>query len=348
MKPIIIILMLFPFFVNAQVKTKVTYTLPNGFASGVVLYTSEKDAPVFNGRQLAGRHAITIQTHGAATGFMYLSKTKQLLSFKLTGTPKNLTGQITIPSPGDEGQDAASREVFPDVDKKFLEMTSEIQTLSVVPDVITDTAQARDKVRQYYSHLQSLIVLTDSIVALYPNNNVSLFTIFRLARWCAYSPHIYTMLAKLDTALLKNDFAKDLATRKEKMMTDSLQVAGKKPGGILVKAVSNPKLNAAGANKRLFIYWDDFNRPDKELLDDVKRLYLVFGNSGIQINFVYTGSTDNWQAIVKQAHLPSFANYLRCSKPDQTGNSPVITTTDNTCVLAGVRGYYLYQKVGGG
>jgi len=65
----------------------------------------------------------------------------------------------------------------------------------------------------------------------------------------------------------------------------------------------------------------------------------------LQINFVYTGSTGDWQAMVKQNELPSFANYLRCSKPDQLGTGLVVTDNANTGLLAGIKGYYLYEKI---
>ena len=111
------------------------------------------------------------------------------------------------------------------------------------------------------------------------------------------------------------------------------------------RAFSHSALTAAGAHKRLFLYWDDYSHLDIDLIDDIKRLHLLFGNKELQINFVYTGTTKNWQPMIKQAGMPVFANYVHCTKTDQTGNSPVLAGNDNTCLSAGLRGYNLYRKV---
>jgi len=345
MKHILLAAMLLPCLLMAQVHTKITYTIPKGFTSKIALYTSETDAPVWQGQAVEGRHTITAHTKKAGSGFIYISATRQSLTVKLDGKTVDLTHRLRVPVPTDEDDAGATAEVFPGIDRNFLSFTSSLQTLGAVPAVINDPVQARIKMQQYYAQLQQLIHFTDSVVTQYPTNNVSLFTIFRLARWCAYSPEIYTMLGKLDTSLLANDFAKDLLARKEKIQKDSTAVAGKKPGGILQKAVANAKLKGAAAPARLLVYWDDFSRPDRELVEETKRLHLLFGNELLQINFVYTGSSENWDAMAKQSALPDFANYLRCSKPDQTGSSPVLVSNDNTCLAAGIRGYNLYRKI---
>jgi len=346
MKNFILAFVLLPWLAAAQVHTKITYNIPKGFKPGAVaLYTADQDAPVWQGKPTVGRHTIIVNTKGVTTGFIYVTATRQFLSFTLTGAAKDLSGQLTIPRPGEEDMFGSAPDVFPGVDKNFLEVTSSIQNVAVLPQPIVDTTQAKYKAQQYYSLLQHLVAFTDSVVTRYPKNNVSLFTIFRLSRWCAYSPDIYNMLDKLDTSLRNNDFANQLMQRKAKMDKDSVAVAGKKTSGILQKALTGGKIKGAGASKRVLVFWDDYSRPDKETIDDVKRLHLVFNNSQLQINFVYTGSTGDWQAMVKQNELPSFANYLRCSKPDQLGTGLVVTDNANTGLLAGIKGYYLYEKI---
>lgn len=339
-------IILLPALLAAQVTTTVTYKLPHGLQSAVTVYTTEGDKPVWQKQVVKGRVSVVVKTKQPATGFMYVAANKRLFSFRLEGKTVQLTDAVYAPLPGDEDLAGSSPEIFPVIDKKFLDVTNSIKTLSAIPTSVKDTAAARAQAKQYYGLLQHLIVFTDSVVSLYPNNNVSLFTIFRLARWCSYSPDVYHLLSKLDSNLLKNDFARELIRRQDKILKDSMDVAGKKPGGIVQKALTTTgRLRGADARIRLLVYWDDFSRPAKELTDDIKRLHLLFDNSQLQVNFLYTGTTENWEAMAKQSGLPAFANYLRCSKPDQKGTSPVVTGNDNTILSAGIGGYYLYQKV---
>lgn len=344
-KVLVAVLVLLPALLMAQVTTTVTYKLPHGLQTGIEVYTTEGDKPVWQKKGVKGRVSVVVKTKQPATGFMYVAATKRLFSFRLDGNAVQLTNAVTTPLPEEEELTGSSPEIFPVIDKKFLEVTSSIKTLSVIPSSLKDTAAARVQAKQYYGLLQHLVVFTDSVVSLYPNNNVSLFTVFRLARWCSYSPDVYRLLSKLDSNLLKNDFARELLRRQDKILKDSMDVAGKKPGGIVQKALATGRLRGAEARVRLLVYWDEFSKPAKELTDDIKRLHLLFDNNQLQVNFLYTGTSENWEAMAKQAGLPAFANYLRCSKPDQKGTSPVITGNDNTFLLAGIGGYYLYQKV---
>ena len=345
MKNILLASILLPCLLHARVHTKISYTVPEGFISNTALYSSETDAPIWLGQAKPGRHTITAHTKNAANGFLYISATRQSLTIKLTGKALDITNRLRLPVPTDEDAAGATTEVFPNIDKNFMSYVANIQTLAKLPPVISNPVLAKANVQQYYGQLQQLIHFTDSVVTVYPANNVSLFTIFRLARWCAYSPEIYTMLGKLDTSLLANDFAKDLLARRDKIMRDSMAVAGKKPAGIVQKAVTNAKFKGVNAPARLLVYWDDFARLDRELVEETKRLHLLFGDGQLQVNFVYTGTSENWDAMVKQNALPDFANYLRGSKPDQTGTSPILLGNDNTCLLAGIKGYNLYRKI---
>lgn len=345
-KVLLAILVLLPALLVAQVTTTVTYKLPHGLQTGIEVYTTEGDKPVWQKKSVKGRVSVVVKTKQPATGFMYIAATKRLFSFRLDGNAVQLTNAVSSPLTEDEDLAGSSPEIFPVIDKKFLDVTNSIKTLSAIPSSAKDTAAARAQAKKYYELLQHLVVFTDSVVSLYPNNNVSLFTVFRLARWCSYSPDVYHLLSKLDSNLLKNDFARELIRRQDKILKDSMEVAGKKPGGIVQKALTTTgRLRGADARIRLLVYWDEFSKPANELLDDIKRLHLLFGNSQLQVNFLYTGTSDNWEATAKQVGLPAFANYLRCSKPDQKGTSPVIAGNDNTFLSAGIGGYYLYQKV---
>lgn len=345
-KVLLAFLVLLPALLMAQVTTTVTYKLPHGLQTGIEVYTTEGDKPVWQKKAVKGRVSVVVKTKQPATGFMYIAATRRLFSFRVEGKTVQLTDAVYTPVSGDEDLAGSSPEIFPVIDKKFLDVTNSIKNLSVIPASLKDTAAARVQAKKYYELLQHLVVFTDSVVSLYPNNNVSLFTVFRLARWCSYSPDVYHLLSKLDSNLLKNDFAHELLRRQDKILKDSMDVAGKKPGGIVQKALTTTgRLKGGDARIRLLVYWDEFSKPANELLDDIKRLHLLFGNSQLQVNFLYTGTGENWEAMVKQLGLPAFANYLRCSRPDQKGTSPVITSSDNTCLLAGIGGYYLYQKV---
>jgi hypothetical protein len=81
------------------------------------------------------------------------------------------------------------------------------------------------------------------------------------------------------------------------------------------------------------------------MIEDLRRLHLLFGGKGLQVNFVYTGDTKNWQPMIKKAGMPVFANYIHCTRADQLGSSPVLAASDNACLASGLRGYNLYRKV---
>jgi len=345
MKKNFLVALLLPCMATAQVNTEITYTIPAGVTSAVSFCTSESDAPVQEGSATAGKHTITIQTTAPATGFLYLAATKKFIPINLSGTATDITKSLGFPGPGEEDAVGASAEdVFPLVLQRFLNVTSSLKALGYVPDVIKDSNAARAKVKLYYRSLQNMASFADSVVSLYPTNNASLFTVFRLAHWCSYSPEVYAILKKLDPTLLKSDFAKELTNRQLQIQKDSLDVAGKKPG-MGAQMVINSASIAAGAHKRLIIYWDDYSHIDADLIEDMRRLHLLFGNKQLQVNFVYTGSTQNWQTMIKKAGMPTFANYVHCSKADQLGNSPVLAGSDNVCVSAGLRGYNLYRKI---
>jgi len=345
MKKIILAMLLLPCVASAQVKTEITYTIPAGVTSAVSFCTSESDAPVLQENVTAGTHTITLETSAPATGFLYLAATKKLIPFNLTGTASDLSKRLGFPNPGEEDATGASAEdVFPTVLQRFLNVTSSLKSLGFVPDVVSDSSAATAKVKQYYHNLQSMASFADSVVSQYPNNNASLFTVFRLAHWCSYSPEVYTILNKLDKALLKSDFAKELEARKQQIEKDSLEVVGKKPG-LGLQMVINSTTIGAGARKKLMIYWNEYSHIDADLIEDLRRLHLLFSNKQLQVNFVYTGDNKNWLPMIKKQGMPAFANYVHCNKADQLGNSPVLAGSDNAGVIAGLRGYNLYRKL---
>ncbi len=345
MKKIILAMLLLPCVASAQVKTEITYTIPAGVTSAVSFCTSESDAPVLQENVTAGTHTVTIETSAPATGFLYLAATKKFIPFNLSGTANDLSKRLGFPNPGEEDATGASAEdVFPTVLQRFLNVTSSLKSLGFVPDVVNDSATARVKVKQYYHNLQNMASFADSVVTLYPSNNASLFTVFRLAHWCSYSPEVYAILNKLDKALLKSDFAKELEARQQQIQKDSLEVAGKKPGLGLQMVINNASL-ATAAHKRLTIYWNEYSHIDADLIEDLRRLHLLFGSKQLQVNFVYTGENKNWLPMIKKQGMPTFANYLHCNKADQLGNSPVLAGSDNVGVIAGLRGYNLYRKL---
>jgi hypothetical protein len=345
MKRFITALLLFPCFVHAQIETKITYNIPEGTNSNISFFTAESDAPVVDGPALVGPHAITISTQAPTTGFLYISSIKRFIPFTLGGTEVDLTPRLGLPKPGDDDLMGSSPEIFSAILQRFMNVTTSLKNLSYLPEVIKDSNAAREKVREYYRYLQGMVTFADSVVTLYPKDNASLFTVFRLAHWCSYSPEVYTILGKLDNSLQSSDFAKELLARKMAMAKDSATAEGKKPGTGLQMVVSNTQLAGAGAHKKMIIYWDDYSHLDNDLLDDIKRLHLLYGSKELQVNFVYTGTTKNWEPMIKQPGMPTFANYIHCNKADQLGSSPVITTADNSCVSSGIRGYYLYKKV---
>jgi hypothetical protein len=181
---------------------------------------------------------------------------KRFFTFKLDGTPIDLTNRLSIASPDDNGEmmGAAAPDIFPVVLQRFLTVTAKLKTLSYIPDQIKDSAAARNQAKQYYNYLQGMIAFTDSVVKQYPKDNASLFTLSRLAHWCSYSPEVYTIFNKLDPALKKSDFGAQILSVKDAMASDSAANTGKKPGAALQMVLSDPKLFAQGANKKLLVF----------------------------------------------------------------------------------------------
>ena len=345
MKRFLTALLLCPCLVIAQVETKITYTIPEGTNSNIAFFTSESDAPVVEGPALVGPHEITISTQSTATGFLYITAIKRFIPFSLSGAALDLTPRLGLPSPGDDDLMGSSPEVFSAVLQKFTNVTTTLKNLSYIPDVIKDSAAARQKARDYYHYLDGMITFADSVVTLYPKDNASLFTILRLAHWCSYSPEVYTVLSKLDVSLQKSDFAKELVTAKTEMESENTLAQGKKLGLGLQMVMNNGQLTGVGAHKKMIIFWDEHSHLDNDLIDDIKRLHLLYGSKELQVNFVYTGVNKDWEPMIKQPGMPTFANYIHCNKADQIGSIPVITTADNSCLSSGIRGYYLYKKV---
>jgi hypothetical protein len=347
MKKLLIAALFVPCMAQAQVETKLTYTIPQGFSSAISFYTAENDEAVAQANATPGTHEVTIRSNSATTGFLYVSSLKKFLPVTLSGGSNDITKSLGLPDVIDEDAvGAAGPEVFPAILQKMLAMTNSMRTLGYVPQQIKDSAAAAEKARAYYRYLQGMIGFADSIVTLYPKDNASLFTVFRLAHWCSLSPEVFTVLRKLDASLLKNDFAKELASSKQKMESDSIASVGKKPGVGLLMVANNPKLNSASATKRIFIYWDEQTHLERDLIDDLTRMYLLYGSRQVQVNFVYTGTAKNWEAVIKQASLPAFANYLHCNKADALGTNPVVINKNSVCLFSGIKGYYLYKKLG--